>query len=408
MIDLSLQDIRRLESLFSSPLYIFDEASFLQNYQEFETALRIQYSKYQVSYSFKTNYTPYVCALVKTLGGYAEVVSGMEYEIARRVGYPENKIIFNGPNKGEDGLDALIKGSILNVDNLDELDAIVSMVRDYPERHFEIGLRVNVDVGQSFVSRFGMDEEDLEKAFQLIKDIPNLQIAGLHCHISRCRGLSAWQRRTEIMLELSDHFFKGRPPKYIDLGSGMFGKMDPEFEAQFDTVPSYKDYACVTAKLIDNHYSDEPEEAKPVLFTEPGTTLINKYIDFIGRVDAIKTIRGKKFAILNCSEHNLGETCMLKKLPIKVIATECENKEFSDVDMVGYTCLEQDVMYTDYNGRLGVGDYVQFGNVGGYSNVYKPPFIWPNCAMIVKKENGEYREIKRKERYEDLLQTYTF
>jgi diaminopimelate decarboxylase len=184
------------------------------------------------------------------------------------------------------------------------------------------------------------------------------------------------------MLDLSDRFFPNDPPKFIDLGSGMFGKMDPAFAAQFDLVPSYEDYAAVTAKLFSDHYSGYAEDQKPILLTEPGTTLINKYIDFLGRIDAIKTIKGKSFAILNCSEHNLGETCTLKKLPVKVIPAGGRSEHFTNADLVGYTCLEQDVMYQGYTGSLGLGDYVQFGNVGGYSNVYKPPFIWPNWAML--------------------------
>ena len=408
MMDFSLDTIRKLEAEFGNPLYVLDESSFIQNYREFETTLKRQYSKYQLSYSFKTNYTPYICSLVKELGGYAEVVSGFEYALAKRVGFAGKDIVFNGPNKGEAGLKALLDGCILNVDNLDELNAVCCRAKQFPSGCFEIGLRVNLDVGQRFISRFGMDPEDLTRAFELVRAVPNLRIVGLHCHISRCRGKDAWRKRSEIMMELSDRFFPNTPPKYIDLGSGMFGKMDPAFEAQFDLVPSYEDYAAVTAKLVADHYSRYDEDQKPLLLTEPGTTLINKYIDFLGRIDAIKTVKGKSFAILNCSEHNLGETCTLKKLPVKVIPAGRQSEHFVDADLVGYTCLEQDIMYQGYTGSLGLGDYVQFGNVGGYSNVYKPPFIWPNCAMAVKKENGEYRQIKRAESYEDLLGTYVF
>lgn len=408
MIDLSQQQVQMLDAEFGSPLYIFDEVAFIENYCEFEATLKEYYPHYQVSYSYKTNYTPYVCALVKRLGGYAEVVSGMEYEIAKKVGYSSDKIVFNGPNKGENGLSAVLDGCIVNVDNTDELNALCKKAKDCPDRDFEIGLRVNVEVGQSFTSRFGMDKEDIEKAFHTIDSIQNLKIVGLHCHISRCRGIEAWRRRTEIMLGLADQYFQNKPPKYIDLGSGMFGKMDLEFAAQFENVPSYTEYAAVTAKLVADHYKDVADADKPILLTEPGTTLINKYFDFIGRIDAIKTIRGKSFAVLNCSEHNLGETCTLKKLPVRVISTGEQRKRYEGIDLVGYTCLEQDIMCANYTGTLGIGDYVQFGNVGGYSNVYKPPFIWPNCAMVAKKENNEYQIIKRKESYEDLLQTYLF
>ena len=204
MMSFSLQELQKLEAEFGNPLYIFDEMSFLQNYHDLETALRVYYSKYQLSYSFKTNYTPYICSIVKRLGGFAEIVSGMEYDIAQKLGFENDRIIYNGPNKGESGINALLNGAIVNIDNLDELSAVCRRVKMYPQKVFEIGLRANIDVGQNFISRFGMDDEDLKRAFDIVSGISNLRIVGLHCHISRCRGRDAWQRRTEKMLKLAD------------------------------------------------------------------------------------------------------------------------------------------------------------------------------------------------------------
>ena len=63
---------------------MFDKEEFINNYHELENAMKKVYPKYALSYSYKTNYTPYICNLVKTLGGYAEVVSDMEYTLAKK------------------------------------------------------------------------------------------------------------------------------------------------------------------------------------------------------------------------------------------------------------------------------------------------------------------------------------
>lgn len=406
MMSLSFQDIKEIEKQFGNPFYLFDEAGFIENYVTFQKTFRAYYPRYQLSYSFKTNYTPFICKIVKGQGGFAEVVSGMEYDLAKRIGFEDQNIIFNGPNKGERGLEALHNKCIINIDNLQELEKTCAFANKYPYTKYEIGLRVNLNIGQSFISRFGMDEAELKEAFHKVSMIPNLSVSGLHCHISRCRGIEAWRRRTEVMLNLAERFFPSEPPRYLDLGSGMFGKMDPEFAVQFTDIPSYEEYAQVTAALIADHYKAFPMEQKPVLITEPGTTLVNKYMDFVGRVDAIKSIRGKVFAVLNCSEHNLGETCQLKRLPIRIFELNGKRSHYENVAFTGYTCLEQDVMYDNYNGELGIGDYVQFGNVGGYSNVYKPPFIWPNCCIVAKTEDGGYELIKQAETFEDVFRTY--
>lgn len=406
MMKLDLDTVLRLEQEFGTPFYIFDKTSFVENYKEYESYLSHAYPNYRVAYSYKTNYTPYICSLVKRLGGYAEVVSGFEYSLAKHLGYNDNKIIFNGPSKGREGLIAFLNGCIFNLDNLDELNDLCVIVEQSREKSFEIGLRANLDIGQDFVSRFGMDEAGIQTACSIIEKIPNLTIVGLHCHISRCRGLNYWKKRTESMLNLADIVFGAKPPRYIDLGSGMYGKMDPEFAKQFDAVPSYRDYANVTAELFARHYKSVDDHLKPILFTEPGTTLVNKYVDFIAKVETVKTIRGKVFVGMNCSIHNLGETAALKQLPMRVISRSDNSQEYSKADLVGYTCLEQDVIYKGFEGRLGKGDYIQFGNVGGYSNVLKPPFIRPNCCILSKDSEGEFSMIKNSESYEDLIHNY--
>ena len=403
----NLNLLKKLEKQFGLPLYVFDETAFINNYNSFVSCFQKAYPNYRISYSYKTNYTPYICKLIKENGGYAEVVSEMEYNIARKIGYDNSKIIFNGPDKGQAGVDAVLNGSIVNVDNIYELNRICSAAKENPERYLKIGIRVNLDIGQSFISRFGMDKTDVKRAFDIVEGINNLSIVGLHCHISRCRDLKAWKKRTEIMLALSDKYFPVAP-EYIDLGSGMFGLMEPSFAAQFNEIPSYEEYATVTAELIAKHFSDLDDEKNPILFTEPGTTLINKYIDVIGKVCAIKNINEKNFAVMNCSEHNLGETCTLKQLPIEVIHTGNSLTNYDNLDFTGYTCLEQDVLYKNYCGPLSAGDFIIFGNTGGYSNVYKPPFIKPNCAMISANNNQDFMLIKQAETFEDIMHTYVF
>ena len=146
--------IRNLERQFGSPLYVFDEADFAENYHKFQMIFQNVYADYRVSYSYKTNYTPYICKLINQFGGYAEVVSGMEYYIAQNVGYKPDRIIFNGPNKGQDWIKAFLNGSIINVDNLTELNMLCEIALDNSSESFRCGLRVNLDVGQSFISRF--------------------------------------------------------------------------------------------------------------------------------------------------------------------------------------------------------------------------------------------------------------
>ncbi len=402
---ISFDTISKLTKKNGTAFYLFDESEFVNNYHDFENAFKGIYEKYQIAYSYKTNYTPYIAKTVKQLGGLAEVVSQMEYEIAKKIGYPAEKIIFNGPNKGRAGVYAFLEGARINIDGLDELSSICEIARQHSDTLFKIGIRINIDVGQNFISRFGIDESELITAFSMIEKTNNIIVNGLHCHISRCRKIEAWKSRAEQMIKLAKKYIPTNLD-YIDLGSGMFGSMEYSLSKQFEDVPSYKEYAETVARVFSKEFPDKL--SRPLLITEPGTTLINRYIDFYGRIESIKKIKGKTFVILNCSIHNLGETCTLKQLPLNIIKCGNKQEKYNNADFVGYTCLEQDVMRKNFSGKIAVGDYVRFGNVGGYSNVMKPPFIRENCPMFALTQDKRIILIKEAERFDDILHTYIF
>jgi diaminopimelate decarboxylase len=396
-----------LISIYGSPLYVFHKDDFIENYNKLLNAIRNLYPKYNIAYSYKTNYTPGICKTVKELGGLAEVVSEMEYELAKKIGYKNDEIIYNGPVKGESLYEHLDNGGVINIDNLDELSRIIVFANNNLDKEYKVAFRVNLDVGQGFISRFGVDTTngDLEKAIRIVLNQTNLKLVGLHCHIGRSRGIDAWKKRVNLMIDLVDKYFD-ETPKFINLGSGMNSIMEPELAAQFsEEIPSYEEYADVIASAMNSKYGNLPYEEQPLLLTEPGTTVISGYMTFLAKVVSIKNIKGKNFAILDGSDGNIGDICRLKQLPVTVYSN---GEEYKDVDFVGYTCLEHDVMYKGYSGKLSIGDIVEFRNVGSYSNVFKPPFILPNGAMIELNEKGQYKLLKRREVFMDIFHTYEF
>ena len=70
----TMEKLKELDKKFGSSIYLFKEEDFVNNYKEFKSCFDKYYSKYVLAYSYKTNYTPAICKIVKELGGYAEVV----------------------------------------------------------------------------------------------------------------------------------------------------------------------------------------------------------------------------------------------------------------------------------------------------------------------------------------------
>lgn len=413
---LSHEVTNKLIKQYGSPLYVFHEDEFKRNYLDLLNTFRAIYPKYNIAYSYKTNYTPAICKLVKELGGLAEVVSDMEYRLAKKLGYKDEDIVYNGPVKGEGLFKHLLNGGVANIDSLDELDEVIAFAKKNQATVFQIAFRVNIDIEQGFISRFGIDayeedtiKSDLDRAFASVKEQSNIRVVGLHCHIGRSRSIDAWKNRVRIMFKLVDRYFKDVVPQFIDLGSGMNSVMEPELACQFGGhIPSFAEYACIVADAMKERYGHLPMEQQPILYTEPGTTLISGCMSFLSTIKTIKNVKGKDYVTFDCCGGNMGDICHLKNLPITVYHNGQQTRALDNATFVGYTCLEHDHIYEGFGGELAVGDYVQFRNIGSYSNVFKPPFILPNCAMVSIRDNGEVKLIKEAETIDDIFKTYVF
>lgn len=393
---------------YGSPLYIFHDAEFIENYMHLCNAMKEYYPNYNIAYSYKTNYTPHICKLVKNLGGFAEVVSDMELWVALQCGYEHNKIIYNGPCKGEMFELHLLNGGIVNIDNLREVKRLIILARQYPNKTFKVNIRITAKIDIGFVSRFGIEGDtiQMEHIVSLLNLQKNVKLVGLHMHVSRARCLSSWQERIDQILTAADHYIDG-VPEFIDLGSGMFADMQNYLKEQFPIdVPSYEDYARVVAGTMAKHYANTEE--KPLLVTEPGTTVVSRYMSLVTTITGIKEIAGRNIAVCDSDIHEAGETATMKKLPYVLYSIGNGEDSNIPIDVTGFTCLEQDTLFKDFPEKLKIGDVIEFCNVGGYSVVYKPPFIQPCCAMVAIKQDGSVELIKRRETFEDVFKTFVF
>lgn len=406
--ELNAQTLSEMAAVCGDSYYLLNSEQFRQNYQELTDAFRAIYPHFRIAYSYKTNYTPKLCKIVNELGGYAEVVSEMEMEIALRCGVRPERIIWNGPVKNAEKSEwLLVQGGTVNVDSLDELQAILATAQNHPGCVLNIGLRCNFDVGDGVISRFGLDteSEDFEQALQLIREHSALRLINLHCHFAK-RQVEYWPARASGMLRIVDRVASslGYLPKRVDLGGGIFGKMADSLKAQFAAeIPDYQAYAQAAAVPFAEHFKGV--ENPPELLVEPGTALAGDSMKYVTRVAGIKQVRGKAFATLTGSQKNISMTGV--NPPIEVHHAGAQTKPYADLDMVGYTCIESDVLYRHYDGELAVGDFVVFENCGSYSIVMKPPFILENVP-VVDICNGDVQVIKRGETFDDVFATYSF
>ena len=381
---LDWKSVQSIRSEIGDAFYVLDDRRFEVNFKLLLSAFRKHYPKTGIGYSYKTNYTPYLCRRVQALGGYAEVVSEMEYDLARRIGVPSDRIIFNGPYKSERAFaEALNGGAIVNLDNARDLGLLLKLAEHHPDKTFGVALRCNFELNTGSVSRFGfdVDGEAFRHAIETIAQAENAEVVGLHCHFPD-RDKSSYSVRTAKILDLSDRVFGDRLPQFLNIGGGFFGEIPESLKSTFSTDHvSFEEYAKVVAAAFSRHFgtgSDCPE-----LIIEPGTAVVANTMRFFSQVLDVKTIRGRAFATVAGSIFNISPVARNLNLPVRVIPSKpTANEDAKVFDIVGYTCIEGDVMSKGVWGTIVAGDFVEYSNIGSYSIVMKPPFILPNFPII--------------------------
>ncbi len=403
-MEINKTNIEQLRKEYGNAFYLLDSEQYRNNFIELRETFRKIYPNFNIAYSYKTNYTPKFCKIVNELGGYAEVVSEMELEIALRVGVKPNRIIWNGPIKNPKKLEEfLVAGGTDNIDSVEELEVVKNIAERHPDKTLNLGIRCNYEVNDGVVSRFGfdVDSEGFKKVLAFVTSTPNVHFINFQCHFAK-RQIEYWPARAKGMVELIDRL--GIIPERIDIGGGLFGKMADSLKAQFtNEIPDYQAYAEAAARVFAEYFADK--DVKPELLIEPGSAVVGDCMKFVGTVKTIKNIRGKWFATILGSQKNISMTGI--NPPMEVIAMGGEQKEYENMDIVGLTCIEGDVLYHNYNGKLAHEDAIVISNCGSYSLVMKPPFILPNFPVLdICEEKTEV--IKRSEVFDDLFHTFNF
>lgn len=400
--------LNNLTKGYGNAFYLLDSDSFQSNYTELKETFKKYYPKFNIAYSYKTNYIPKLTQIVNRLGGYAEVVSDMEMEIALKSGVATNHIIWNGPVKnGKKVKELLLSGGTVNMDSVYEIENICSVAKNYPKRTLNIGVRCNYDIGDGVLSRFGfdVDGEDFDTVLNFISATPNLKLVNLQVHFAK-RDPKHWTERAGGMLSTYDRVVAhyGLKAERIDIGGGIYGRMPQALREQLGISSiTYDDYASKAAALFAEHFKSDSDA--PWLFIEPGSAIAGDCMRFVCRIETIKAIRGKTIATVSGSQTNINMSGI--NPPMQIISCGRERRLVENADIVGFTCIEGDVLQKNYTGELGVGDFIVISNCGSYSLVMKPPFILPNFPVL--EINGESVEIiKRAECFDDLLHTFSF
>lgn len=401
--------ITELVEKFGSPLFVLSEKTIRLNQRKAQRIFKTRYPKVQFAWSYKTNYLDAVCTIFHQEGSWAEVVSKFEYDKAKHLGVPGNKIIFNGPHKPDDALITAIKDdALIHIDHFDELFKLIELTNELSLKA-NVAIRINMYTGiYPKWDRFGFNYENGE-AYEAIRRImiaDNLNLVGLHTHIGTyVVSTDAYKLAASKMTELYKRikYEYNHQLDYLDLGGGFASKNSLQFSYLDSSVvvPLFEDYAdAITAGILNQGLkSDE----LPQLILETGRSLIDDAGFLITTVVANKRLSNGKQAIIVDAGVNLLFTSFWYRHKISTTEFYVEIRDESVI--YGNLCMNIDMLRDGvYLPPIPTGKQIIFHNVGAYNMTQWMQFInlRPNVVMIL--EDGTAEIIREAESLEYILQ----
>ena len=374
--------------------YLIKEGELNKDIELLRGALRDNWGDNSImGYSVKTNSLPWLLNHLRKEGFYAEVVSDSEYDLARRLGYDADKIIYNGPIKDRAVFKQVIKdGGIVNLDSNYELDWLEEMSAS--SMAIKVGIRINADIAslspneellEEDGGRFGycLENGTVAQVVERIKSMSNVKLSGLHLHSStKSRSVEVYGALAKLAVNVARDY--NLDVEYIDMGGGYFGGRDD--------MPNYRDYFGVIARVLSECFSKD----KVTLIAEPGVSLVSRASSLITEVIDTKDIRGHRYVVTTGSRVLLNPQVTRHTYPHHIeymdspTAPDGSRQPLPSQWICGSTCMEYDRLFEIRDGaELKPGDRVIYDLAGGYTIALSPLFIHYFPKVIIEKITGE-------------------
>ena len=400
-------DVVELAERYGTPLYVTDENKLRHNFKSYKEAFET--TDTDIYYAVKANGNLALLKILASEGAGADVFSGGELHLTKSAGIPVEKILFNGNSKSEEDLRETVESGVkVSVDSLDELRAL-SAVANEVGKEVEIAIRVNPDVSPEVnpkiatglkESKFGIPFHDVIPVCEEAEKLPNVLLAGLHCHIgSQILDISVFGEATEKMMALVERVYeRGMQLKFVDLGGGLgIGYRQEEKEI----APTPKDLADIILPGFEKKTHELGINLKLVL--EPGRSIVGATTILLSRVNAVKRA-DKNFVAIDAGFNLLIRPVMYDAYHEVVVANKVNERASELYTVVGPICEAGDIIAKDrVLPEVERGDLVAILDAGAYGFSMSSQYNGrPRCAEVLVC-NGKVDLIRSRESIDDLI-----
>jgi diaminopimelate decarboxylase len=389
-------DALELAAEFGTPAYVVAEDDLRARARQFSKAFAARTDDYEVVFASKAFPCTAVMRVFAEEGLGCDVASAGELTLALKAGFPGEKIHLHGNAKSLDELRAARAANVRHVviDNLDELGRLEQVVAEDGRGAQPVSIRVTpgvrgdthdkISTGQTD-SKFGLTDDDVQRAIERIERSEQLELEGVHMHIgSQLLALAPFREAVEAIADLPAF-------REVNLGGGLGVAYTREQEP-----PRIEDYVNTKVQAVRDVFG-----AGVRVVDEPGRALVANSTVTLYTVQSVKRNVSTYVAVDGGMSDNLRPMLYAARYEAHAAAQPATGG--SACKLVGKHCESGDVIVEDAHlPDPKVGDVIVTPATGGYGFAMANTYNGIPRAPVVFAKDGDARLVVRRETAEEL------
>ncbi len=407
---LNNEQLKELVKKFPTPFYLYDEKAIRENMREFTKAFSI-FPVFREHFAVKACPNPYILKILASEGCGADCSSAPELMLSEMSGIKKDHVIFTSNETPASEYQLAYKQeNIINLDDITHIEYLKNALDGkFPEticfRYNPGSLKqggVNAIIGKPEEAKYGLTREQILEAYSICKK-EGVKHFGLHTMVaSNELNPDSFAETAKILFELCVELKEkvGVRIEFTDLGGGLGIPYRPEQKKVDYNVVAKKIRALYDQIIV-------PADLDPLgIYWECGRPITGPYGWLISTAIHEKHIYRDYIALDSCMA-DLMRPGMYGAYHELTVSGK-ENAPKTEVyDVVGSLCENCDKFAVQRSlPKIDMGDLVIVHDAGAHGRAMGFNYNGKlRAGEILMREDGSYKEIRRRETVEDLFAT---
>ena len=401
--------LKELAMKYKTPLMVYDEEGIKSKIKLIKDSFSSKKLKTKIIYASKAFIAPYFANILKEEDLCVDATSVSDFRLLEKVGFPMERVFFQGNNKTEEELKLALnlKINAFIVDSFSELKLIEKLAKAKVDTYFRINPYVKVDSHKhiqtaNLDSKFGEGIDDVvwDKIIEFYNNAKHVVLKGLQVHLgSQIKELDPY---LEAIDKISNFKTKLEQKlkykiKAFDLGGG-FGVKYLESDSEFPLKEGLK-------KIIKRLEKTDFE----IVAIEPGRSIVGTEAVTIYQCLKLKQSKYYNYCLVDGGmADNIRPALYDAKYSFDCVNNVIsENKEKYQV--VGKFCESGDILGKDIIlSKLKENNYIVTYTTGAYCYAMSSNYNGALRPAVLFVSDKGVKEAIRRETVEDYLAVFNF